>query len=93
MRPTIEVSYSYPYLVYQYLIKCSYKILLNPYSAHVHDVDINISKKSIKAIGEITMCLPEASEYCISVLLTFLSWDIEYITSQTLVVIRGKWIS
>lgn len=57
-------------------------------SAHVHDVDINISKKSIKAIGEITMCIPEASEYCISVLLTFLSWDIEYITSQTLVVIR-----
>ena len=49
-----------------------------------------MSKKSIKAIGEIAMCLPEASEYCIDVLLTFLSWEIEYITSQTLVVIRGK---
>ncbi|XP_078345034.1 AP-4 complex subunit beta-1-like isoform X2 [Oculina patagonica] len=57
-------------------------------SAHVHDVDIKMSKKSIKAIGEIAMCLSEASEYCIDVLLTFLSWEIEYITSQTLVVIR-----
>ncbi|KAJ7388934.1 AP-4 complex subunit beta-1 [Desmophyllum pertusum] len=57
-------------------------------SAHVHDVDIEMSKKSIKAIGEIAMCLSQASEYCIDVLLTFLSWEIEYITSQTLVVIR-----
>lgn len=39
------------------------------------------------------MCLPEASEYCIDVLLTFLSWEIEYITSQTLVVIRGELFS
>lgn len=57
-------------------------------SAHVHDVDIKMSKKSIKAIGEIALCLPQASEYCIDVLLTFLSWEIEYITSETLVVIR-----
>ena len=64
--------------------------LLVVYSAHVHDVDIKMSKESIMAIGEIAMCLPQASEYCIDVLLSFLSWEIEYITSQTLVVIRGK---
>lgn len=57
-------------------------------SAHVHDVDIKMSKESIMAIGEIAMCLPQASEYCIDVLLSFLSWEIEYITSQTLVIIR-----
>lgn len=49
-----------------------------------------MSKKSIKAIGEIAMRLSEASEYCIDVLLTFLTWEIEYITSETLVVIRSK---
>lgn len=57
-------------------------------SAHVHDVDVKMSKDSIKAIGEIAMCLPQASEYCIDVLLSFLSWETEYISSQTLVVIR-----
>ena len=62
-------------------------LLLN--SANVHDVDIGMSKESIKAIGKIAMCLPEASEYCIDALLTFLSWEIEYVTSQTLIVIRG----
>ena len=61
------------------------------YSAHVHDVDIKMSKKSIKAIGEIAMRLSEVSEYCIDVLLTFLTWEIEYITSETLVVIRSKY--
>ena len=49
-----------------------------------------MSKKSIRAIGQIALCLPQASEFCIDVLLTFLSWEIEYITSETLVVIRGK---
>ena len=52
-----------------------------------------MSKESIKAIGNIAMCLPQASEYCIDVLLSFLSWEVEYITSQTLVIIRGKWSS
>ncbi|CAH3174324.1 unnamed protein product [Porites lobata] len=57
-------------------------------SANVHDVDVSMSKESIKAIGNIAMCLPQASEYCIDVLLSFLSWEVEYITSQTLVIIR-----
>lgn len=57
-------------------------------SAHVHDVDVQMSKESIKAIGKIAMRLPQASEYCIDALLSFISWEIEYITSQTLVVIR-----
>lgn len=52
-----------------------------------------MSKESIKAIGKIAMCLPQASEYCIDVLLSFLSSEVEYITSQTLVIIRGKWSS
>ena len=60
------------------------------YSAHVHDVDVKTSKEAVKAIGEIAMHLPQSSEYCIDVLLSFLSWEIEYISSQTLVVIRGK---
>jgi len=75
--------------VFLCLIKDFLKFFL-PYSAQVHDVDIEMSKKSIKAIGEIALRLPQASEFCIDVLLTFLSWEIEYITSETLVVIRGK---
>ena len=59
-------------------------------SAHVHDVDVKMSKEAVKAIGEIAMHLPHSSEYCIDALLSFLSWEIEYISSQTLVVIRGK---
>lgn len=57
-------------------------------SAHVHDVDVKMSKEAVKAIGEIAMHLPHSSEYCIDALLSFLSWEIEYISSQTLVVIR-----
>ena len=63
---------------------------LESYSAHVHDVDVQMSKESIKAVGKIAMRLPQASEYCIDALLSFISWEIEYITSQTLVVTRGK---
>ena len=65
------------------------------FSAHVHDVDVKMSKEAVKAIGEIAMHLPHSSEYCIDALLSFLSWEIEYISSQTLVVIRGKimWFS
>lgn len=57
-------------------------------SAHVHDVDVKMSKEAVKAIGEIAMHLPHSSEYCIDALLSFLSWEIEYISSQTLIVIR-----
>lgn len=57
-------------------------------SAHVHDVDVKMSKEAIKAIAEIARRLPQASEYCIDVLLSFLSWEIDYISSQTLVVIK-----
>lgn len=70
-----------------------FHVFLEFYSANVHDVDVSMSKESIKAIGNIALCLPQASEYCIDALLSFLSWEVEYITSQTLVIIRGKWSS
>ncbi|XP_015760053.1 PREDICTED: AP-4 complex subunit beta-1-like [Acropora digitifera] len=74
------VTLHYLYYIHNYL-NCMF-------SAHVHDVDVKMSKEAVKAIGEIAMHLPHSSEYCIDALLSFLSWEIEYISSQTLVVIR-----
>ena len=59
------------------------------YSANVHDVDVEMSRESIKAISQIAMALPPAAEYCIDKLLSFLTWELEYITAETMVVIRG----
>jgi len=62
--------------------------IISELSANVHDVDVLLAEESIKAIGQIAMALPQTAEYCVDTLLTFLSWEIEYITAQTVVVIR-----
>ena len=67
--------------------------MIQPFSANVHEVDASLAEESIKAIGQIAMSLPQTAEFCIDTLLTFLSWEIEYITAQTLIVVRGTLIS
>ncbi|XP_048580175.1 AP-4 complex subunit beta-1-like isoform X2 [Nematostella vectensis] len=56
-------------------------------SASVHDVDIDLAKESIHAIGQIALVVPSAAEYSIDTLLSFLSYEIEYISAKTLAVI------
>lgn len=62
--------------------------IVSELSANVHDVDVSLAEESIKAIGQIAKSLPQTAEFCIDTLLTFLSWEIEYITAQTLIVVR-----
>jgi vesicle coat complex subunit len=56
----------------------------------VHDIDVELSQECIKAIGKIALALPKTAEYCIDTLLSYLSREIESITAQTLMVIRGQ---
>ena len=58
----------------------------------MHDIDIELCQECIKAIGKIAQAIPKAAKYCIDTLLSFLSYEVESITGQTLIVIRGLYL-
>lgn len=62
--------------------------ILNQLKEHSQEVDVEIVKKSIRAIGRCAIKLEKAAPQCVKVLRECLGSKKEYVTQETIIVIR-----
>ncbi|CEM20466.1 unnamed protein product [Vitrella brassicaformis CCMP3155] len=62
--------------------------ILTELSEYVSDVDSDIAKKTIQAVGALALKIPEAVDTIVEQLLGFLSLDIDYVSTATVVVMK-----
>ncbi len=51
-----------------------------------------VARKSIQAVGKIALRLPARANICVDKLLSLLILEIDYVTSETLVVMMSEWV-
>ncbi len=54
------------------------------------DVNAQVARESIRAIGHIALKLVTRADICVDKLLSLLSMDIDYVTSETLVITTSE---
>eukprot|EP00300_Choanocystis_sp_HF-7_P040041 c6447_g1_i1.p1 GENE.c6447_g1_i1~~c6447_g1_i1.p1 ORF type:complete len:738 (-),score=203.98 c6447_g1_i1:33-2246(-) len=62
--------------------------IISELSEYVTDVDVSISRHSIRAIGRIASRLPDASPRCLSALKGFLPLGIDYVAAETVCTLK-----
>lgn len=62
--------------------------ILGELSEYVTDIDADISRFAIRAIGRISIRIPQSSEESIEHLLAFLDLHIDHVTSETVIVLK-----
>jgi len=66
--------------------------IIDELSEYVNDVNTNIACRSIVCLGEIARKVGESTlQTVVEKLLSYDELDIDYISAQTLVVIKGAW--
>ena len=60
------------------------------HSEYATDVNAQVASKSIQAIGHIAIRLTTRADICVDKLLSLLSMDIDYVTSETLVAMTSE---
>ncbi|XP_064391971.1 uncharacterized protein LOC135339670 [Halichondria panicea] len=62
------------------------KDIINELGEYATDVNAQVARESIRAIGHIALKLVTRADICVDKLLSLLSMDIDYVTSETLVI-------
>jgi len=57
-------------------------------SEYVTDLDTELSRFAVRAIGKISIRIPESADECIEHLLSFLQLDAPHVTSETVIVLK-----
>ena len=65
-------------------------MLLSHYSQYATDVNVLVAKQAIQAIGQIALKLSARANTCVDKLLSLLTMDIDYVTSETLVAMTSE---
>lgn len=50
-----------------------------------------VARSAIQAVGKIALRIPSRANTCVDKLLSLLTLDIDYVTSETLVVMTSEW--
>lgn len=58
-------------------------------SEYVTDIDVNIARKSIQALGGIAIRLPKMATPIVKQLTTFIAMQSEHVTNETVMAFRG----
>lgn len=61
-----------------------------PPSEYATDVNSLVARHAIQAVGRIALRLPARANICIDKLLSLLTMEIDYVTSETLVVMTSE---
>lgn len=59
-------------------------------SVYATDVNSMVACQSIKAVGTIALRIPSKANICIDQLISLLNLKVDYVTSEVVVVMKGK---
>ncbi|CDK27690.1 unnamed protein product [Kuraishia capsulata CBS 1993] len=76
-------------IIYLLAEKSNVGIVLNELEAYATEIDIQMVRKSIRAIGNLAIKIEETASECVKVLLDLLENDISYIVQETVVVSKN----
>ena len=60
------------------------------YREYATDVNALVARHAIQAVGRIALRLPARANICVDRLLSLLTLDIDYVTSETLIVMTSE---
>ena len=59
-------------------------------SEYATDVDVLVARKAVRAVGRIALRLPERANTCADKLMSLLSMEISYVTSEALIALASE---
>lgn len=57
---------------------------------YASEIDVDMVRKSVKAIGQVAIKIPDAADQCVAVLLELISTRISYVVQEAVVVMKVR---